>query len=154
MPQAEYHEAIDASLQTIWRVLLDRIEQPDKYMGNVDSFSFPENTDEYAVREVVINGMSLLERITIDEREGQIRYELLNHPLFEGDVYNELIPPAGDDPKATPIVRFRMDWRPKGLEAQALELDTKADLEESMRQAIRHVKTLAEHMETNPAGTA
>src|SRR5690606_2426484 len=101
-------------LQTIWTVLLDRIEHPDRYMGGVESFRFTENTEDYAVREVTMpGGMILAEKITIDERQGAVCYQLLDHPLFEGHVYNELIPPDPTEPKAKPIVRFRMDWEPK-----------------------------------------
>ena len=147
MPTVEYFEPVDADLQTIWRVLLDRIEHPDRYLGGVDSFSFPESTEDYAVREVVLSGVALRERITIDERQGEIRYELLDHPLFNGHVINALVPPANDDPKAKPVVQFRMDWQPRTLEARALELETEAELAESMQHAVRYVKTMAEHLE-------
>jgi hypothetical protein len=112
MPKLEYFVPVDAELQTIWDVLLDRIEHPDRYLAGVEAFSFPESEADYAVREVVIEGAPLRERITIDERTGEVRYQLLEHPFFTGEVYNELIPPADDDLKAKPLVRFRMDWEP------------------------------------------
>jgi hypothetical protein len=152
MPKLDYHVPVDASLQTIWNVLLDRIEHPDRYLAGVESFSFPESEADYAVREVNIQGMTLRERITIDERQGEIRYALLEHPLFAGDVYNALIPPAEDDPKAKPVVQFRMDWQPLNAEAKVVEADSADVLEESLRQAVGYVRDLAEHLEKQEVG--
>ena len=127
------------------RFFLDRIESPDRYLASVESFSFPESTEDYAIREIVMNGASLKERITIDERAGEIRYALLDHPLFTGEVVNALIPPASDDPKATPVVQFRMDWRPLNEEAGALESEMLPAMEASLKDAVHYVRDLAEH---------
>lgn len=147
MPQIDYYVPVDAALQTIWDVLLDRIEHPGRYLAGMDSFSFPEGNEEYAVREVIMNGQPLRERITIDERQGEIRYELIDHPLFAGDVYNALIPPDPHDLKAKPIVQFRMDWRPLNAEATAVEAEATQAIQDSLEQAVHYVRDLAEHME-------
>jgi len=152
MPKIDYYVPVDASLQTIWEVLLDRIEHPDRYLAGLESFSFPEGNEEYAIREVVINGQPLKERITIDERQGEIRYQLLDDPFFAGDVYNALIPPDERDIKAKPIVQFRMDWRPLSPEAAAMEQDAAQAIQESLQQAVNYVRDLAEHMEKQQAG--
>lgn len=147
MPKLAYFVPVDAELQTIWDVLLDRIEHPDRYLAGVDSFSFPESEVDYAVREVIIEGAPLRERITIDERIGEVRYQLVEHPLFAGEVYNELIPPAEDDPKAKPVVRFRMDWEPLNEEARTAEGEMLPALESSLKDAVHYVRDLAEHMQ-------
>jgi hypothetical protein len=147
MPKLVYFVPVDADLQTIWDVLLDRIEHPDRYLAGVESFSFPESENDYAVREVVIEGSPLRERITIDERVGEVCYQLVNHPFFTGEVYNALIPPAEDDPRAKPVVQFRMDWQPLNAEAQAVEAEVLPALEESLKEAVHYVRDLAEHLQ-------
>ena len=147
MPKIDYYVPVDAALQTIWEVLLDRIEHPDRYLAGLESFSFPEGNEEYAIREVIIHGQPLKERITIDERQGEIRYQLMDDPLFAGDVYNALIPPDETDPKAKPIVQFRMDWRPLSPEAAAMEREAEQAIQESLQQAVNYVRDLAEHLE-------
>lgn len=147
MPKLEYFVPVNASLQTIWDVLLDRIEHPERYMQGVDSFEFLESTEDFAVREILIQGFPLRERITIDERLGEVRYALQDHPLFRGDVYNALIPPANDDPKALPVVQFRMDWQPLNSEAQSAEAEGAPILEASLKDAVHYVRDLAEHIE-------
>lgn len=153
MPKIAYYVPVDAALQTIWDVLLDRIEHPGRYLGGLESCTFPEGNEDYAIREVVMNGELLRERITIDERQGEIRYQLLDHPLFAGDVYNALIPPDANDPKAKPVVQFRMDWRPLNAEAAALESEAESMIEESLQQAVNYVRDLAEHMEKQQRAT-
>ncbi len=145
MPQLEHFEAVDADLQTIWRVLLDRIENPQRYLAGVEACDFPEGNEEYAIRELVIQGVPLRERITIDERQGEIRYELLEHPLYQGDVVNALIPPASDDPKAKPVVRFRMNWQPLNPEAEALDAQAGQAMKASLEDAVHFVKETAQH---------
>lgn len=147
MPTLEYFTPVDADLQTIWEVLLDRIENPERYTAGVDACRFVENEADYAVREVTMQGVPLRERITIDERQGEIRYQLVDHPLFAGEVVHALIPPAADDPRAKPVVRFRMDWRPLNATAAAVEAESKTALEEGLKQGVHYVRDLAEHME-------
>jgi hypothetical protein len=147
MPKLEYFVPVNADLQMIWRVLLDRIENPDRYMAGVESCEFPESEEDYAVREIKIQGFPLRERITINEEMGEVRYELLDHPLFTGDVFNSLIPPAHDDLKAKPVVQFRMNWQPISPEAEAIEIESRDDLEASLKDAVHFVRDLAEHWE-------
>lgn len=147
MPKLEYFVPIDAELQTIWNVLLDRIEHPERYLAGVESFSFPESEEDYAIREIMMGDTPLRERITIDERQGEIRYQLLDHPLFTGDVYNALIPADTNDPKAKPVVQFRMDWQPLNDTAQAMEAESLPILEASLKDAVHYVRDLAEHMQ-------
>jgi hypothetical protein len=150
MPKIEHFEGVSASLQVIWTVLLDRIENPQRYMVGISNCLFPENTDDFAVREIHMGEESavvLTERITIDEPQGTVAYELQNHPMFEGFVYNKLIPPAQDDAKALPVVLFEMDWKPKNNEASQAEAAALGDLSESLKLAVQHVKQLAEQLE-------
>jgi hypothetical protein len=147
MPKIDYFVPVNASLQTIWEVLLDRIEHPDRYLAGLESFAFPEGNEDYAIREVILDGQPLLERITINERLGEIRYQLLDHPLFSGDVYNAIIPPDVADPRAKPVVQFRMDWQPSNIEASRLEAEMAPAIQESLQQAVHYVRDLAEHKE-------
>ena len=150
MPHLKAHMAVDADLQTIWRVLLDKIENPKRYLLGVDEVSFPESTEEYAVREMTMQGQTLKERITIDERQGEVHFELLDHPFYAGKVINALIPPAEDDPKAKPVVQFRMDWEPLNDEAQLLDQQAAGPMQESLEDAVRYVKEMAEKLQADP----
>ncbi len=147
MPKIDYFVPVDAELQTIWSVLLDRIERPESYMAGVETCDFPENGDDFAVREVTIGGMPLKERITIDEKQGEVRYELIDHPLFKGDVYNALIPADTKQAKAKHVVQFRMNWQALNDEAKAIEAESADLLKESLEQAVHYVRDMAERLE-------
>ena len=150
MLKLEYFEPVAADLQIIWSVLLDRIERPESYMAGEVSCEFLENGEDFAVRELNLGGFPLRERITIDERMGEVRYQLVDHPLFEGDVYNSLIPPAANDPKATPVVQFRMHWQPRNAEGEAIALESREMMEASLKEAVHYVRQMAEHLEQHP----
>lgn len=145
MPVLEASIAIDAPLQSIWEILLDRIQSPERYMAGVDACTFPEDTPEYAIREVSIGEMLLREQIRVNEREGSISYELVENELFTGFVYNRLIPPATDDPRATPMVQFEMNWHPINIDAETVEIEIKPIMIESLQESLAYIKALAEH---------
>jgi hypothetical protein len=147
MPKLEAFVPVDADLQTIWRVLLDRIENPDRYTSGVERCDFVENTDDYAIRDLAMNGMVLRERISIDEAQGEVRYQLVDHPLYVGDVINALIPPDPNDMKARPIVQFRMNWEPLTTAAMTLDSQNHAAIEEGLKQGVHYVRDLAEHLQ-------
>jgi Domain of unknown function (DUF1857) len=147
MPKLDTHVAIDADLQTIWRVLLDRIENPDRYVQGVESYEFVENTDDYAVRDLNIGGLILREKISINEEQGEVRYQLVDHPLYAGDVINALIPADPKDPKAKNVVQFRMNWEPLTDEAIAIDRESQSFIQEGLKQGIEFVKNIAEHMQ-------
>ncbi|MEM0951216.1 MAG: AtaL-like protein [Cyanobacteria bacterium P01_H01_bin.74] len=162
MPNVEHFEPIQASLQVIWTVLLDRIENPERYMAGIASCTFLENTDTYAVRQVVMTNpgnasenadetdtaaVTLKEKITIDEAQGSVCYTLIDHALYNGQVYNKLIPPAEDDEKASPVVLFEMQWTPKTPEVVEIEDQVAPELRQSMVLAVQYVKSMAEQLE-------
>jgi len=146
MPHLTHHCSVNADLQTIWTVLLDRIEHPERYQTGVESVKFPESTEEYALRELIVEGVPLRERITIDEPQGEIHYTLVDDPLFVGGFCTALIPPAPDDPRATPVVQFRMNWTPLNDAAVMVEQEALPMLEESIKKSVSHVKDMAEKM--------
>jgi hypothetical protein len=147
MPKLDAFVPVDAELQTIWRVLLDRIENPDRYTSGVEKCEFIENTDDYAIRDLSINGMVLRERISIDEAQGEVRYQLVDHPLYAGDVINALIPADEKDLKAKHVVQFRMNWEPLTSAAKTLDSQSHATIEEGLKQGVHYVRDLAEHLQ-------
>jgi hypothetical protein len=148
MPKLDTFVAVDAELQTIWRVMLDRIENPDRYVMGVESCVFVENTDDYAIRDLNIGGLVLRERISINEEMGEVKYQLVDHPLYAGDVINALVPADPKDPKAKNVVQFRMNWEPLNDEAVTIDRDNQSFIQEGLKQGIEYVKNIAEHMQS------
>ncbi|MEB3287139.1 MAG: AtaL-like protein [Vampirovibrionales bacterium] len=150
MPHVSCSQPVEADIQTIWRVFMDKIENPDRYMAYVKETRFLEDADDYVVREICTEDMSLQERITLDERLGEVRFQLLNHPLFSGEVLHQIVPPAleasGENiPSA--VVKVTMDWTPKNEEAKAVERTARADIEQSIEEATLYIKRMAEQLE-------
>ncbi len=145
MPYATYSTPVDASLQLLWKILLDKIEHPERYMAEVEETEFLEDTEEYAVREIRTSDMALQEKITINESLGEVRFSLLNHPFFEGDVIHAIVPSTPQ-----PTLTITMDWRAKNEEAQQVEGLYQEQLEQDIHLAAEHIKNLAEHLEKQP----
>lgn len=147
MPNVSCSLAVEADIQTIWRVFLDKVEHPERYMAHVEKTSFVEDTDEYAIREIATSDMTLREKITLNEREGEVIFTLLDHPFFEGDVKHAIIPPAKDLVNGLPVVSVTMDWKPKNKEAQMIETAGRHELKVHVEEATKHIKQVAEHLQ-------
>ena len=150
MPHATVSVPVEASMQLLWKILLDKIEHPERYMAEVKETEFLEDTDDYAVREIRTSDMSLQEKITVNEMMGEVRFSLLNHPFFEGDVIHLIQPPSPENPDPHPTLTITMDWKPKNDEARQIEALYQQQLDADIAQAADHIKKLAEHLEQQP----
>ena len=144
MPNLTCSVPIQADIQVIWRILLDKIENPQRYLQFVEETNFLEDNEDYVIREMKTPDMTLTEKITVNESMGEVCFELIDHPLFEGKVINSIIPPAPDAPQPIPVWTITMDWRPKNDEARTVERMAQADLKESVEAAAMHIKLVAE----------
>lgn len=138
MPHVKYSLPVEAELQTIWNVLLDKVEHPERYMQYVESVRFLEDKEDYAIREIKTEDMSLQEKITINESLGEVVFELLDHPLFDGTVTHNV------SPLEPPVLTITMNWQPKNEEGIAVEKAAMNDITMGIEEAVKFLKATAE----------
>ncbi|KAK4535113.1 hypothetical protein CDCA_CDCA03G1138 [Cyanidium caldarium] len=122
MPTATYSTLIHADFDDIWGMLLDKVQQPQKWMPGVERVelsevgaSNPSSNSEKWERCVWFQDGSLVrERITIDEANRAIVVEPLNDQRYTGYVSTVLLrcPVAGHALGAHVLVRT-LDFRAK-----------------------------------------
>lgn len=139
MPFATHTEEVAASVATLWRLLVDKIENPEAYVPGVRSVEIVERTADYTVRHMVTDQLDLTERITKDARRLEIVFTLVDHPRYVGAVVNRIEPGGtGDANRLT----FTIDWREAGSRDAGGE-----HLQGVLRDAVRRTKALAEEAE-------
>lgn len=153
MPNVQCQLPVEADIQTIWRVFLDKVEHPERYMQYVTETRFVEDTDDYVIREIKTADMALTEKITLDEHMGEVKFTLVDHPMFEGDVIHHIIPSAPDQKDGLPVVQITMNWRPINREGEIVEQGARRDIEQGIADAARHIKAVAEHWEKAKTGS-
>ncbi len=140
MPRASYTTSVQASIGTVWDLLLDKIENPGKYLPGVEKSKIIERSDEGVLRYMKTKAFEIREWITIDSKDFEITFLLVDHPKYSGKVVNKVapFPNAGNN---VVNLTFAIDWTPKTKEAED------DDMEPIVKQAVLHTKEIAEKAE-------
>ena len=136
MPKASHSVQVKAPVDTVWRLLLDKIENPGAYVPGVTAVQILERQPGYVVRQMTAGGIEVTERITAFARSHEVDYVLLDHPVYAGQVVNRIEPPL--QPGLSCTLTFTLDWRRKDGQPDRL------DLQPNIVQAVEATKALAE----------
>jgi hypothetical protein len=147
MPNATFSTVVNAPLTTVWALLLDKVEHPERYIGAVQESSIQERYSDGVLREMRTAQMRLLERITIDEPSHTIIFTLVDHPKFVGSIRNTVEVNPQDSGTATSLLTFEIDWQARQSEANN---DADNAMIETLKQGLFDTKA---QIETHNAAT-
>jgi len=140
MPRCTHNVIVKAPLETVWALLLDKMEHPQRYIESVMDYSILERGDGWILRELELPGeFRLRERITQDEASRTLTFTLEEHPCFEGTVRNQVRTLDGRDDAVE--LEFEMDWRARPGAPPPAE-----DPEAMIRSAVEHTRDIAEEL--------
>ena len=133
--QISHSEQINATLEILWILLLDKVQHPDTTIKEITHVEVLQKYDDGILRQMHALGMTIRERITIDEQNKIIRFDLIENSMFTGYFLNKV---EGYDGKLTLI--YEQNWIP--ITPQARELETK--LPQILINGVQEMKELAE----------
>ena len=133
--QISHSEQINSTFETLWTLLLDKVQHPDRTIKEVTDVEVLEKYDDGILREMQALGITIKERITIDEQNKTVRFDLIENSMFTGYFLNKI---DGYDGKLTLI--YEQNWIP--ITPQARELETK--LPQILINGVQEMKELAE----------
>jgi SnoaL-like protein len=117
MPFATRSMMVNAPVEAIWSVLVDKAEHPEKYLPYQPEFlKIHETFPNGLLREIKTAQMHLLERVTFDKDAGMVKFSLENHPVYTGAILEKVTPP--EDPGGLPLLTFTMDLQPRSATAE------------------------------------
>ena len=116
--QISHSEQINSTFETLWILLLDKVQHPDTTIKEITHVEVLQKYDDGILRQMHVLGMTIRERITIDEQNKIIRFDLIENSMFTGYFLNKV---EGSDEKLTLI--YEQNWIP--ITPQARELETK-----------------------------
>lgn len=149
MRETMFSTPVHARLETVWNILLDKAEHPDRFIPGVEQVSISDRFEGGFIRQMKTQGMEITERIIIDAEGGEIRFELLEHPLFSGFIVNRVVPTSRQSPVAPQTLTFQVEWIPKTDEA---DRSLREEMTSAVQQAVLVVKELAEEMDAESPG--
>ena len=116
-----YSSEVHAALDTIWKLLIEKVEQPQIYMPGAVQSRILQHYGNGVLREIKGDGgMLIKEKVVIDKAHGEIHFFLLEHPLFTGRVVNRVVASSVQSPVAPQVVTIEVDWTPKNEQAEQL----------------------------------
>jgi hypothetical protein len=133
--QISHSEQINATLEILWILLLDKVQHPDTTIKEITHVEVLQKYDDGILRQMHALGMTIRERITIDEQNKIIRFDLIENPMFTGYFINKI---EDSDEKLTLI--YEQNWIP--ITPQARELETK--FPQILIKGVQEMKELAE----------
>jgi hypothetical protein len=137
MPQARHLVRVKAPPETVWELLLDKLERPHRYIESVLDSAILDRGENWMLREMTLPGLTVLrERIEVNEAARTLTFTLMEHPNFEGAVINRVRP---TDSPETVELEFAMDWRPRPDRPFSEE-----DPGDLIRSAAEHIRDIAE----------
>lgn len=140
MPRCIHRVTVKAPLATVWALLLDKMEHPQRYIESVMDYSILERGEGWLLREMELPGeFRLRERITQDEASRTVVYTLVEHPCFEGTVRNQVWELEGREDSVA--LEFDMDWRDRPGAPPPAE-----DPSEMIRSSVEHIREIAEEL--------
>ena len=78
-----YSTPVNAPKELVWQVLLDKMQNPDRYMPYpIKELKVLAHYQDGVLREITTPEMHAIERVTVDESAGKITYDILNYPSF------------------------------------------------------------------------
>ena len=133
--QISHSEQVYSTFETLWVLLLDKVHHPDKTIKEIIHVDILEKYDDGVLRQIQALGMMIKEKITIDEQNKIVRFDLIENSMFTGYFLNKV---EGYDGKLRLI--YEQNWIP--ITPQARELETK--LPQILINGVQEMKELAE----------
>ena len=136
MQLATFSRSIDTTEEVLWKLLLDKIERPGRYVPEAVESEITERPEEGVwVRRMKTEGPEIVERITADEQARRVTYAALENPVFDGTIVNEI--ERGSSGEV--VLTFHAEGTPKGDVEEV-----KAQTEEQLRSSVLHIKRVVE----------
>ena len=148
MRKITYSCEVHAALDTVWKLLIEKVEQPQSYMPGVVQSRILQHYGNGVLREVKGEGMLIKEKVVIDKAHGEVHYFLLEHPLFTGRVVNRVVPSSVQNPMAPQLLTIEVDWTPKDEQAEQL---VQTAVPDQIQSEALTIKQRAEAMEKEEA---
>lgn len=131
-----HSEKINCSEQKLWALLLDKAEYPEKTIKQVTESKIIQKYADGYLREMTAVGMNIRERITINEKDHEIKFTLVDNAEFDGYFLNKI---EGKDDEL--VLTYLQNWTPKDKNAKK---DFDLQFLPVMKNAVLAMKKLAE----------
>ena len=134
MPFATFSIAVQAPVEVLWAVLLEKVEDPAQHTANVLECEVREQSGPTRLRWMRTVAGEVSERITVDAARLRVDTEIVEHPQYSGFMVKKIGVEDGD----LPVLTYTLDWEPKTAQLEG------QDLTPLVMTGVRHTQKIAE----------
>lgn len=143
MLKTSFAIAVRATYATLWKILLDKAENPGKYVPGFLESEILERTSESTLCRLCTVDFDILERISVNETIHTVTFEVVDHPQYTGRLVNRIEPEPSPD--GHPVLTYAMDWHLKP------GASSDSDFSKIVHEALLRTKAIAEKIERGNA---
>ncbi|MEO1192944.1 MAG: AtaL-like protein [Pseudomonadota bacterium] len=139
MLKASVSTEVHASLDRLWGLLKETIDDPGRVLPDVTAVEILERVPGFTLRRMQVGALEIVERITVFEKRHEIDFVLVDHPLYAGQAVTRIEELFETPRPGLPLsLTLTLDWRRKDGEPDAL------DMGPTLEAAAAKIKSLAE----------
>ena len=138
---------VHAQWETVWDLLRDRIENPQRYQPLVLESKVIERSADWLIREMKLQDTIIRERISLDDKEKTIHSELLEHPLYSGTFVTRIVPTSTQNPMAPVYLEIDLGRLEQKTVHLAGAVITYKEMTASLNDEMELIKKKAEEQE-------
>ncbi|MEA5574983.1 nuclear transport factor 2 family protein [Anabaena sp. UHCC 0451] len=135
---------VNADWENVWNVVLDKIENTSRYNPEAQTPKILERYSDGMLRQMNALGMIIKERITINKTLGSITHTLVDNPLFQGQIVNQVVRPTTNTPLT---ITYTLNWEPVNEEGRKIANTIQERLYTAVQKAVLSAKEVAEQQE-------
>lgn len=137
---------IHAQLETVWNVLLDSMENPMAYQPQIRESRIIEKSDNGLIREMKLQETVIRERIIPDRKNNTLYSEVLEHPVYTGDITIRLVPTSVQNPMSPLTLEYHLKLEIKP-DHQGGAVKPEAQLTAAFDEEMARIRQKAEEQE-------
>ena len=154
MPYATYSSPVNASPETVWNLVRDKIENPGNYGEVPPNYEILEEYSDGMLRQMKAMEMNLEERVVVDAKTKAIHHVLVNNDFFTGKAINAVVQPANNSDEL-PILSCTVDWKPRNKkDAKKLGKEIQEKLPFAVRHFVLETKEIIEQKNSQNGSSA
>jgi hypothetical protein len=138
---------VHAEHDTLWNLLLDRLQNPGRFIPGITETRIVEKTGNVTVREMKLHGELVREQITVAPYDNELRHELLDHPQFTGLIVTKVVPTARQSPVAPLHLEYHLELQPKSFHTQGV-VQGEAEIVAELEAEMQRLKSRAEEIDS------
>jgi hypothetical protein len=139
MSQGFFSCTINAPFDKIWDILMDEVENPQRYSDKILDVKILERFHDGVLRLVSVRDADVRERVEYNYQRKEITSTLVGHPNLNGKITKRITSAVPDEPPFK--VDSEIDWQSNDSEVASM---IRRNMESFATTSLTKVKELAE----------